>query len=187
MNSVFNGVSRVRSETLSLVRVFDARSIRGTYSLSMGVNLNTSLKNAVRFLPNLICILIDGHEDLDPSESFAEVGHRIQLLSMAGCPVSLSNKFINTLRGIVYLDLSYTSGSLRPLFQDDVLPELRVLKIQGKEVDDTTVENLTARFGTRLWSLDLSNNKLTDKALEDRKSTRLNSSHSGESRMPSSA
>ncbi|KAG9506763.1 hypothetical protein J7337_000302 [Fusarium musae] len=166
MNSVFNGVSRVRSETLSLVRVFDARSIRDTYSLSMGPNLNTSLKNALKFLPNLICILIDGHEDLDPSESLAEVGHQLQLLSMAGCPVSLSNKFINTLRGIVYLDLSYTSVSLRPLFQDDVLPELRALKIQGKEVDDTTVENLTARFGTRLWSLDLSNNKLTDKALD---------------------
>ncbi|ENH72580.1 hypothetical protein FOC1_g10013237 [Fusarium oxysporum f. sp. cubense race 1] len=166
LNSVFNGVSRMRSETLSLVRVFDARSIRGTYSLSMGVNLNTKLKNAVKFLPNLNCILIDGHEDLDPSESFAEVGHQIQLLSMAGCPVSLSIKFINTLRGIVYLDLSYASGSLRPLFQDDVLPELRVLKIQGKEVDDTTVENLTARFGTRLWSLDLINNKLTDQALD---------------------
>jgi Leucine-rich repeat (LRR) protein len=156
----------MRSETLSLVRVFDARSIRGTYSLSMGDNLNTSLKNAVKFLPNLNCILIDGHEDLDPSESLAEVGHQIQLLSMAGCPVSLSVKFINTLRGIVYLDISYVLGSLRPLFQDDELPELRVLKIQGKEVDDTTVENLTARFGTRLWSLDLSNNKLTDQALD---------------------
>lgn len=156
----------MRSETLSLVRVFDARSIRGTYSLSMGVNLNTKLKNAVKFLPNLNCILIDGHADLDPSESFAEVGHQIQLLSMAGCPVSLSIKFINTLRGIVYLDLSYTSGSLRHLFQDDVLPELRVLKIQGKEVDDTIIENLTARFGTRLWSLDLINNKLTDQALD---------------------
>ncbi|KAH7493695.1 hypothetical protein IWW34DRAFT_716906 [Fusarium oxysporum f. sp. albedinis] len=166
LNSVFNGVSRMRSETLSLVRVFDARSIRGTYSLSMGVNLNTKLKNAVKFLPNLNCILIDGHEDLDPSESFAEVGHQIQLLSMAGCPVSLSIKFINTLRGIVYLDLSYASGSLRPLFQDDVLPELRVLKIQGKEVDDTIIENLTARFGTRLWSLDMINNKLTDQALD---------------------
>ncbi|KAF4953926.1 hypothetical protein FGADI_5718 [Fusarium gaditjirri] len=166
LNSVFNGASRIRSETLSLVRVFDARSIKGTYSLSMGVNLNTSLKNAVKLLPNLNCILIDGHENLDPSESLAEVGHQIQLLSMAGCPVPLSIKFINTLRGIVYLDLSYASGSLRPLFQHDVLPELRVLKIQGKEVDDTTVETLTARFRTRLWSLDLSNNKLTDKALD---------------------
>ncbi|KAF4336322.1 hypothetical protein FBEOM_9775 [Fusarium beomiforme] len=166
LNSVFNRVSRMRPETLSLVRVFDARFIRGTYSLSMGTNLNTSLKNAVKFLPNLNCILVDGHEDLDPSEFLAEAGHQVQLLSLAGCPQSLSAKFITSLRSLVFLDLSYVPGSLRPLFQSDELPELRVLKVQGKEVDDTTVENLTARFGSRLWSLDLSNNKLTDRALE---------------------
>ncbi|KNB11105.1 hypothetical protein FOXG_11129 [Fusarium oxysporum f. sp. lycopersici 4287] len=97
LNSVFNGVSRMRSETLSLVRVFDARSIRGTYSLSMGVNLNTKLKNAVKFLPNLNCILIDGHEDLDPSESFAEVGHQIQLLSMAGLPRVTINQALDSI------------------------------------------------------------------------------------------
>ncbi|KAF9769916.1 hypothetical protein IL306_012596 [Fusarium sp. DS 682] len=132
----------------------------------MGTNLNTSLKNAVKFLPNLNCILIDGLEDLDPSEFLAEAGRQVQLLSMAGCPQSLSAKFITSLHNLVYLDLSYVPGSLRPLIQNDELPELRVLRVQGKEVDDTTVENLTARFGTRLWSLDLSNNKLTDQALE---------------------
>ncbi|KAM0264065.1 hypothetical protein ACHAPA_008438 [Fusarium lateritium] len=84
---------------------------------------------------------------------------------MADCSVSLTQKLAASLRGMVYLDLSRAIGSLRPLLQRGELPELRVLKIQGKEVDDTTAEILTTHFGTRLWSLDMSNNKLTDRAL----------------------
>ncbi|KAF4963573.1 hypothetical protein FSARC_8443 [Fusarium sarcochroum] len=165
-SSVFNRLSGSRSETRSLVRIFDARSTTGTYSLNMGSNLSSRLKDAIRFLPNLSYFLVDGHEDLDPSEFLSEAGHQALLLSMADCPLSLSVKFVASLRGLVYLDLSRVLGSLRPLFQLDTLPELRVLKLQGKEVDDATIESLTAHFETRLWSLDLSNNKLTDQALE---------------------
>ncbi|KAM0227900.1 hypothetical protein ACHAP5_012083 [Fusarium lateritium] len=126
---------------------------------------NAKLKEAIQYLPNLSYVLVDGHDDLDPSEFLSQAGHHILLLSMADCSVSLTQKLAASLRGMVYLDLSRAIGSLRPLLQRGELPELRVLKVQGKEVDDTTAEILTTHFGTRLWSLDMSNNKLTDRAL----------------------
>ncbi|PTD12532.1 hypothetical protein FCULG_00004310 [Fusarium culmorum] len=165
VGTVLGRLGRTRSETANLVRVLDTRFVRGTCSLSMANKLNASLKNAIRYLPNLNCVLIDGHEDLDPSEFLSEAGRQVQLLSMADCPLSLSTKFISSLQVLVYLDLSRISGSIRPLLQSGTLPELRILKLQGKEVDDAAVENLANCFGTRLWSLDLEDNKLTDAAL----------------------
>ncbi|RGP60301.1 hypothetical protein FLONG3_10930 [Fusarium longipes] len=166
VGSVLGQLNRTRSEAASLVRVLDARFIRGTCSLSIGEKLNASLKNAIRYLPNLNSVLIDGHEDLNPSEFLSEAGQQVQLLSMPDCPLSLSANFILSLQGLVYLDLSRTSGAIRSLFQNGALPELRVLKLQGKEVDNAAVENLAKCFRTRLWSLDLENNKLTDEALD---------------------
>ncbi|KAM0351514.1 hypothetical protein ACHAPU_002518 [Fusarium lateritium] len=164
--SVLKQLSWTRPETTSLVRVFDVRSVRGTYSLNTGNSFNEKLRGAIKYLPNLSCVLVDGHQDLDPSEFLSEAGPQIQLLSMADCSVSLTQKIVSSLRNLVYLDISRVPGSLRPLLQAGELPELRVLKIQGKEVDDATAEILATRFGTRLWSLDVSNNKLTDMALE---------------------
>ncbi|GKU11455.1 unnamed protein product [Fusarium langsethiae] len=164
VGTVLGQLGQTRSETASLVRVLDTRFVRGTCYLSMANKLNASLKNAIRYLPNMNCILIDGHDDLDPSEFLSEAGRQVQLLSMVDCPLSLSTKFISSLQGLVYLDLSRISGSIWPLFQNGILPELRVLKLQGKEVDDAAVENLANFFGTRLWSLDLEDNKLTDGA-----------------------
>ncbi|KAL3606810.1 hypothetical protein FPOAC2_01776 [Fusarium poae] len=162
---VLGQLDRIRSETASLVRVLDTRSIRGNCSLSMANILNASLRNAIRSFPNMNCVLINGHEDLDPSEFLSEAGRQVQLLSMPDCSLSISTKLISSLQGLVYLDLSRTLGSIRPLFQNGTLPELRVLKLQGKEVDDAAVENLANCFSTRLWSLDLEDNKLTDGSL----------------------
>ncbi|KAH6950664.1 hypothetical protein DER45DRAFT_636872, partial [Fusarium avenaceum] len=164
--SVLKRLSWTRPETRSLVRILDVRFVRGTYSLGMTNTFNTKLKNAIQYLPNLSYVLVDGHDDLDPSEFLSQAGHRILLLSMADCSVSLTQTFAASLRGVVYLDLSRAIGSLRLLLQRGELTELRVLKLQSKEVDDTTAEILTTHFGTRLWSLDMSNNKLTDVSLE---------------------
>ena len=64
-------------------------------------------------------------------------------------------------------------------------------------ITDTRTDSNTAalsRAGVSIWLDDLSRERIVTKNLqqlieekEDRKSTRLNSSHSGESRMPSSA
>ncbi|KAJ4007050.1 hypothetical protein NW752_010465 [Fusarium irregulare] len=166
VGSVLGQLSWTRPETASLVRVLDLRSIRGTYSLSMSNSFNARLGNAIKYLPNLNCVLIDGHEELDPSEFLPEAGQQIQLLSMVDCSLSLPAKFVSSLRGLVYLDLSRVPNSVRPLFQIGALPELRILKLQGKEVDDATVKSLASHFVTRLWSLDFTDNKLTDQALD---------------------
>ncbi|KAI8692671.1 hypothetical protein LRP88_07605 [Fusarium phalaenopsidis] len=167
LNCVFGQLGRMRPDTRSLARVFDVRLAGGLYSFNMGRNPNNSLREAVKTLPNLSCFLIDGRQDLNPAE-FMHTERHVLLLSMADCPVPLPTKFVSyeCLRGLVYLDISGTPGSVRPFLQRDLLPELRVLKIRHKEVDDAAFEALTTQFETRLWSLDLGSNKLTDHALE---------------------
>ncbi|EEU44112.1 uncharacterized protein NECHADRAFT_30392 [Fusarium vanettenii 77-13-4] len=167
LNSVFGQLGRMRPETKSLVSVFDVRMAGGLYSFNMGRNPNNSLREAVKTLPNLSCFLIDGRQDLNPAE-FMHTERHVLLLSMADCPIPLPTKFVSyeCLRGLAYLDISGTPGSVRPFLQRDLLPELRVLKVRHKEVDDAALEALTTQFETRLWSLDLGNNKLTDHALE---------------------
>ncbi|RTE74231.1 hypothetical protein BHE90_011334 [Fusarium euwallaceae] len=167
LNSVFGQLGHMRHETRCLASVFDVRLTGGAYSFNMGRNPNNSLKEAVKNLPNLSCFLIDGRRDLNPAE-FMHTARHVLLLSMADCPIPLPTKFVSyeCLRGLVYLDISGTPGSVRPFLQRGLLPELRVLKIRNKEVDDAALEALTTQFETRLWSLDLSSNKLTDRALE---------------------
>ncbi|KAJ4326951.1 hypothetical protein N0V84_002677 [Fusarium piperis] len=167
LNSVFGQLGRMRPETRCLARVFDVRLAGGVYSFNMGRNPNNSLGEAVKNLPNLTCFLIDGRQDLNPAE-FLHTERHVLLLSMADCPIPLPTKFVSyeCLSGLAYLDISGTPGSVRPFLQRDLLPELRVLKIRSKEVDDTAFEAFATQFGTRLWSLDLGSNKLTDHALE---------------------
>ena len=52
--------------------------------------------------------------------------------------------------------------------------------------DTVTVKNPDGSTTTQVWMLTYTNGRLTARTL-DRKSTRLNSSHSQQSRMPSSA
>jgi hypothetical protein len=66
----------------------------------------------------------------------------------------------------VYLDVSDMPGSLqkpvaRRTLSSDNLPNLRILKAQGREMDNATAMLLFRAFGDQLWSVDLSRNKLT--------------------------
>ncbi|KAL2257795.1 hypothetical protein VTK26DRAFT_9163 [Humicola hyalothermophila] len=47
------------------------------------------------------------------------------------------------------------------------LPNLRILKVQGREMDDTTAALLFKTFKSQLWSVDLSRNKLSDGMLDE--------------------
>ncbi|KAM5343099.1 hypothetical protein ACJ41O_014065 [Fusarium nematophilum] len=168
-NFVFRHLRRARPATRDLARVFDARDFpRSSYSFDLGRNPNRGLLEAVRLLPNLGLFLIDGHQDLDPAEFLREVGRQVHLLSMADSPLPLPARFVtyDCLRGLVYLDISGVPGSIRPLLKRELLPDLRVLKIRNKEVDDAALEALASQFETRLWSLDLAGNKLTDHAVD---------------------
>lgn len=71
------------------------------------------------------------------------------------------------LRDLVYLDVSHVPGSLKSaVVQGSLspanLPNLRVLKAQGREIDDSSAIALFRTFGDRLWSLDLGANIVTD-------------------------
>ncbi|RYP68153.1 hypothetical protein DL770_008488 [Monosporascus sp. CRB-9-2] len=126
----------------------------------------------------LTCLLIDGHPELDPSSlartnSDARAPASLQLLDIARCPQELTPKLFNSayFRELVYLDMSYIPGSVKSAvllsLNSRFLPELRVLKVQGREMDGTTARLLFRAFSHQLWSLNLSENKLTDGIIDD--------------------
>lgn len=95
------------------------------------------------------------------------------LLSIARCAVDLPASFFAApyLRNLVYLDVSDMPGSLKsPLAQRTLsqanLPSLRVLKAQGREMDNSTAALLFKAFWEQLWGVDLSRNKLSDGILD---------------------
>ena len=92
---------------------------------------------------------------------------------MARCPQELTPKLFASpyFRELVYLDVSYVPGSVKTAVLSSLnphhLPELRILKARGREVDDASAISLFQSFGRQLWSLDLSDNKLTDRIIDD--------------------
>lgn len=138
---------------------------------------NNSFGELATRLPNLRCLLLDGHPQLNLSmlsrhafRSKTTVSlDNIHLISIANCGASLPARFFGGqwLNGLVYLDMSNTpetlgnQGTLTP--RD--LPHLRVLKLRGKHLTDSTAGAIVREFGTQLWSLDISRNGLTDVSL----------------------
>ncbi|KAK0706761.1 hypothetical protein B0T26DRAFT_790119 [Lasiosphaeria miniovina] len=178
----------VRPVTRSLVTCLDLRRLTrpgSVFSLdSSGPTLTGTLRHLPFTLPRLRCILLDGHSDVDTdvlvtawaSGTLAAPPHFQPplLLSMAHCRTPLPTAFFGCsfLKSLVYLDVSDVPGSLKtPLMQrmmsPDNLPRLRILKAQGREVDDSEASLLFQTFKDQLWSLDLSRNKLSDNVLYD--------------------
>jgi hypothetical protein len=82
-------------------------------------------------------------------------------------PVSLVMA-LKFLPNLVYLDLSGTSGvnyptTLTQIASSTMLPHLQILKLQNCKLEDHHIELLATGLGTRVWSLDLRKNFLTDK------------------------
>jgi len=175
-------VAKVRRETLKLVTTLDFRgfgvSAANFFAENPNRNVSETLRRYASVFPCLRCILLDGHPEFDlaplarPREAEALSKRDFQpplFLSMAQCHTQLPNTFFESpyLTGLVYLDVSDMAGSLRrPLAQGslrpDHLPELRILKARGREMDDSTAILLFSTFMDRLWSLDLGRNSLTD-------------------------
>lgn len=128
--------------------------------------------------PRLRCIILDGVPSLDMSyitrgmkaEFLAALllDYPMMLSARHGQAMFLSAYMASThVKDLVYLDLSYMPGSLRYelerlMLHRRLLPCLRILKVQGHEMDSHTAALLVDAFETQLWSLDLSNNRLTD-------------------------
>ncbi|GAP83654.1 putative leucine rich repeat domain-containing protein [Rosellinia necatrix] len=172
------GPARLR--TRCMVKSLDFRSFAlrasGLYSTEASERaISESFKALPGLFPELSCLLVDGHPELDPGSlatAKAVASHSLELLDLAGCRQELTaGLFCPPLfRGLVYLDVSYIPGSLRSAIQSSInpthLPELRVLKARGREVDDATAAFLFQTFRLQLWSIDLSSNKLSDDAID---------------------
>ncbi|POR34582.1 Leucine rich repeat domain containing protein [Tolypocladium paradoxum] len=173
---VFNQLGRVAPSTRALVRILDARNFaRDAYHFASchdHRSLGQSFKRALELLPNVDSILLDGHADLDPGfligSLLSSPEHRPRMLSIADCPFHLPNTLFSSpcLQKLVYLDASGVPGSIMPLLLPTLLPDLRILKVRRREIDDSTLNTLVGRFLHRLWSLDLSDNKITDAAIQ---------------------
>ncbi|KAH6851284.1 hypothetical protein B0I37DRAFT_397231 [Chaetomium sp. MPI-CAGE-AT-0009] len=179
----------VRTATLNnFVRSYDTRRFFASADDAVSQHAGASgtaplsivlFRIATRF-HRLRCIFLDDHPNLEPEPPVNFLpSDRLPLLepplllSVARCRVDLRSSFFAApyLRGLVYLDVSDMPGSLksplayRTLSQAN-LPSLRILKAQGREMDNATATLLFKAFWEQLWSVDLGRNKLTDDILE---------------------
>ncbi|KAI0102404.1 hypothetical protein GGR51DRAFT_527248 [Nemania sp. FL0031] len=169
-----------RLQTRGMVRSLDFRAFAltasGLYSTEASERaISESFRTLPQLFPGLTCLLLDGHPELDPgSLAIAQVpaSHSLELLDLARCRQELTPKMFcpSLFHDLVYLDVSYVPGSIRSAIQLSLnpvsLPELRVLKARGREMDDATAELLFQTFRLQLWSVDLSDNKLSDNAID---------------------
>ncbi|KAI1745599.1 hypothetical protein F4680DRAFT_108534 [Xylaria scruposa] len=169
-----------RLQTRCMVKSLDFRAFAlrasGLYSTEASERaISESFKELPQLFPDLTCLLVDGHPELDPSSlaTAREITtHCLELLDLSRCRQELTPKLFcpRLFHHLVYLDISYIPGSLRSAIQSSLnptrLPELRVLKVQGREIDDTTARLLFQTFRLQLWSIDLSDNKLTDDSVD---------------------
>jgi len=158
---------------------FFALTASGLYSTEASERaISESFRKLPQLFPNLVCLLIDGHPELDPGHLASQVPngdtvYPLQLLDLAHCTQELSHKFFSSeyLTNLVYLDISHVPGSLSSALQSSLtprwLPQLQVLKARGREMDDDTARLLFRRFSRQLWSLDISQNKLTEAIIND--------------------
>lgn len=175
---VFTKLASIRPQTRALVRVLDARGFaKDVYYFASDENertLQQSFKHALALFQNVTSVLLDDHTDLDPGllivparNSTVTANHPL-MLSISGCPFQLPNTFFNSpsLQSLVYLDVSTVPGSILPLIQPALLPELRILKVRNREIDNQTLIALVSLFRLRLWSLDISGNKVSDDVVD---------------------
>ncbi|KAI1106398.1 hypothetical protein F4804DRAFT_42121 [Jackrogersella minutella] len=168
-----------RLEIRTYVRALDFRSFAsrasGLYSSEASERaISESFKHLPQIFPGLICLLVDGHPELNPESlaTAASASESLRLLDLARCRHELTPKLFSSylFRGLVYLDISFIPGSVKTALQSSLnpssLPELRVLKVAGREMDNSTAGLLFQTFRRQLWSLDLSHNKLGDEILD---------------------
>lgn len=91
------------------------------------------------------------------------------LFSAAGCCTLDGTRLLKyySMRNLMFLDLSYTlrDENWSRHFIALEFPKLRVLKLAGLRLSDKMVPPILENFTDSLWSLDLSNNQLTDDVL----------------------
>ncbi|OTA99851.1 hypothetical protein M426DRAFT_27075 [Hypoxylon sp. CI-4A] len=174
-------IKSVRHETLSYVRSLDFRNFAlrasGLYSSEASERaISESFRHLPQTFPGLICLLVDGHPELNPEFLAAASPNplqSLQLLDLSRSRHELTSRIFGSplFRGLVYLDISFIPGSVRTAIQSSLnpqsLPDLRILRVAGREMDNSTAGLLFQTFRRQLWSLDLSHNKLGDEMLDN--------------------
>lgn len=171
----------MRPSTLALVTTLDFRDFAKAnthfWSDNNPRSVPETFKRLPAIFPNLRCVLLDGHTEADPvsltvaasqDDGVETPRHRPLALSIPETDSLLPTTFFTSdyVRNLVYLDLSRLPGSIQPLIAavqgPNHMPQLKILKVQGREINDATAASLFSAFKGRLWSLDLSDNSLTD-------------------------
>ncbi|CAK7272730.1 hypothetical protein SEPCBS119000_005277 [Sporothrix epigloea] len=178
----------VRNSTRKLVLALDLGiSDTDTPSSIISTNLQ-EFAAALRLIgvafPAVRCILLQGNTGYDLSdlgrlpkpEEYPDDGSVSMplVLDIGCCGMPVPRSFFHTSywRHLVYLDISGVHGSLQGniragTFYHSVLPALRVLKICNRELDDASLASLAKFTCRRLWSMDLSQNRLTDSCVRN--------------------
>lgn len=175
-------VHRMRLATRSLILSLDFRDMDLASDLVFelelwdGIGSKETPSRLVSTFPQLRCILLDStpewlvdavagdlEVDCGSSTTFACLMLTARKTATIFRPAFFLSPHIESL---VYLDLSYAPGSLKSTLLVASLPYLRILKVQGREIGDDTALSTLAVFKRHLWSLDLSDNRLTDSLLE---------------------
>lgn len=161
---------KLKAQTRALVRVLDARAAAGEFSLYLGLTEKAVIR-ALEMLPNLQSVFLDNNPNMELrfQRSHAINGQlRMSMLSVRNCPNGVPIGLIKnySLRGLVFLDVSGIASVTPQLLEPVYLPELRILKLCRQGISSTSFTSFSVVLGHRLWSLDLSNNKLTDDAFE---------------------
>lgn len=171
-------ITTVRNATLSMIYTLDFRGFATAEKEMLGMfdsdnNISMALRRLSGKLPNLRCLILDGHEIKDIRRSSLSFP-RLNVLSMRNCQQRMPPQPFDddSLYSLVYLDLSHTEASnvnvLIPNQRDleRSMHELRVLKLQGRNMNWEMVRWVASRFSGRLWSLDLSGNPLGDELID---------------------
>ena len=173
----------VRESTRKLIMALDFRAfatdVPASFAGTNGHGFSKTLRLIGPSFPAVRCILLGGNSGYDPSdlghllrpEFFPEDGSTSMpmMLDIGCCGMALPNNFFHPSywRQLVYLDMSGVPGSLKGIvktgtFHKGALPNLRILKLRGRELDEASLAPIAAYSRQHIWSLDLSYNKLTD-------------------------
>ncbi|KAF6822020.1 hypothetical protein CPLU01_12265 [Colletotrichum plurivorum] len=187
LSFVFDRMQRLRQSTLALITTLDFRDFaKDTAHFSSDNSSRTipeTLRRLPKILPSLRCVLLDGHVEADPtfltatppSEAVAvpaDHGQRLLVLSIPQCETQLPSTFFlsDKLQHLVYLDVSGLPGSLQPLLAAAHgrrnLSRLKILKARRREINDGLAVQLFQAFRGTLWSLDVSENNISDAVLD---------------------
>lgn len=165
-------LSKLTVHTRELIRVLDARASAGEFSLYLGLTEKAVIR-ALELLPNLQSVFLDNNPNMELrfQRSEAISGQlRLSMLGVKNCPNGVPIGLIknHSLSGLVFLDVSGIASVTPQLLEPAYLPELRILKLCRQGISSAAFAGFSAALGHRLWSLDLSNNKLTDDAFQQK-------------------